>query len=79
MEREELLQRITSDPEVCGGRPCVRGTRIEVAVVLDALAEGLSTESIVDHYPSLKPVDVLAAIAYAAELAREGLWKVTLA
>ncbi len=76
MDNARLLERIVTDPERCGGRPCVRGTRIEVAVILDALAEGLSPEDIRDHYPSLEPEDIRAAIAYGAELARENLWRV---
>ncbi len=72
-----LMKRITVDPKRCGGRPCIRGTRIEVAIVLDALAEGLTPDQVRDHYPALKPADIRAAIAYGAELAREHVWKVT--
>jgi uncharacterized protein (DUF433 family) len=63
--------RIAADPGVCHGKPCIKGTRIMVSVVLDNLAEGLSAEEIVAGYPSLILEDVRAAIAYAAELARE--------
>jgi uncharacterized protein (DUF433 family) len=77
MTHQELLDRITLTPEVCGGRPCIRGTRIEIAIVLDALSEGLSPEQIVDHYPSLKTEDIRAAVACAAELARENVRKIT--
>ncbi len=76
MENAELLGRVVADPTVCGGRPCIRGTRIYVSIVLDALAEGLSPEQVIDHYPSLTLDDVHAAMAYGAELARENLWKV---
>jgi uncharacterized protein (DUF433 family) len=76
MTYDELLGRVSVDPGVCGGKPCIRGTRIYIAIILDALAEGLTTEQIIDHYPSLKPDDIRAALAYAAELARENLWKV---
>ena len=65
-----LLKRVVSDPKVLGGEPCIRGTRIHVAVVLDSLAEGLTPAQIIDHYPPLKEDDVRAAVAYAAELAR---------
>jgi uncharacterized protein (DUF433 family) len=65
-----LLKRVVSDPKVLGGDPCIRGTRIHVAVVLDSLAEGLTPSEIVDHYPPLTKEDVRAAVAYAAELAR---------
>jgi uncharacterized protein (DUF433 family) len=77
MTHQELLNRITITPNACGGKPCIRGTRIEIAIVLDALSEGLSPEQIVDHYPSLTVEDIRAAVAYAAELARENVWKIT--
>lgn len=76
MEHSALLGRIVVDPSLCGGRPCIHGTRIYVAIILDALAEGLSPEEIIDHYPSLTLEDIHAATAYGAELARENLWKV---
>ena len=65
-----LLKRVVSDPKVLGGEPCIRGTRIHVAVVLDSLAEGLTPAEIIDHFPPLTEDDVRAAVAYAAELAR---------
>ena len=77
MMRDELLGRISLDPRVCGGKPCIRGTRIYVAIILDALAEGLTPEQIIDHYPSLKVEDVRAAFGYAAELTRENIWKIS--
>jgi uncharacterized protein (DUF433 family) len=77
MTHEELLARVTVDPKVCTGKPCIRGTRIYIAIILDALAEGLTPEEIIDHYPSLKIEDIRAAVAYAAELARENVWKIT--
>jgi uncharacterized protein (DUF433 family) len=77
MTHEELLARVTVDPRVCTGKPCIRGTRIHIAIILDALAEGLTPEEIIDHYPSLKIEDIRAAVAYAAELARENVWKIT--
>ena len=64
-------ERISSDPKVCHGKPCVKGTRIMVTVVLDNLAEGLSSDEIVKAYPPLVVEDIRAAIAYAADLARE--------
>ena len=76
MTREELLQRVMVDPSVCAGKPCIRGTRIYIAIILDALAEGLTPEEILDHYPSLQVEDIRAAVAYAAEMARENIWKV---
>ena len=62
---------ITVDPKVCHGNACIKGTRIMVSVVLDNLAAGLSVEEILSSYPSLTRESVLAAISYAAELARE--------
>ncbi len=64
-------ERIASDPQVCRGKPCVRGTRIMVSVILDNLAEGMSPDEIVAEYPPLTLDDVRAAIAYAAALTRE--------
>ncbi|AUX46110.1 hypothetical protein SOCE26_076150 [Sorangium cellulosum] len=64
-------ERIVTDPAVCHGKACIRGTRIPVSVVLDNLAAGLSPDEIVRSYPSLTPEDVRAAVSYAAELARE--------
>jgi len=66
-----LLQRISVDPKVCFGKPCIRGTRIWVSLLLDFLASGMSIEEILEEYPQLKEEDVRAAIAYGAEMARE--------
>jgi len=67
----ELLERISIDPKICFGKPCIRGTRIWVSLILDFLASGMSEEQILQDYPQLKHEDILAAIAYAAEVARE--------
>lgn len=64
-------EHITVDPAVCHGKACIRGTRIPVSVVLDNLAAGVSIESLSRSYPTLPPAAVPAALAYAAELARE--------
>ena len=64
-------ERITVDPAVCHGQACIKGTRIMVAVVLDNLAAGVETDEILRSYPSLTGEDVHAAMAYAADLARE--------
>ena len=77
MKHEDLLARITVNPKVCTGKPCIRGTRIYISIILDALAEGLTPEEIIDHYPSLTTDDIRAAVAYAAELARENVWKIS--
>ena len=68
---------ISVDPAVFGGQPCIRGTRIPISVLLDGLAEGLTPIQLVDHYPHLTLEDIQAALAYAAELAREGVWKIS--
>lgn len=75
MQEPATKNRVTVDARVCGGRPCIRDTRIEIAVILDGLAEGLTVEQIIAHYPQLTREDILAALAYAAELAHESVWK----
>ncbi len=62
---------ITVDPSVCHGKACIKGTRIMVSVILDNLAAGLSTDEIIQSYPSLNKESVQAAITYAADLTRE--------
>jgi uncharacterized protein (DUF433 family) len=64
-------ERISVDPRVCHGKPCIRGTRIFISVILDNLAVGESVDAILESYPGLTREDVLAALAYAAELAHE--------
>jgi uncharacterized protein (DUF433 family) len=66
-----LLDRISIDPAICGGKPCIRGTRIWVSFVLDLLAGGMPEAELRDEYPQLTHEDVLAAIAYGAEASRE--------
>jgi uncharacterized protein (DUF433 family) len=66
----KLLKRVVTDPKICGGEPCIRRTRIHVAVILDSLVEGLTPAQIAEHYPPLTEEDVRAAVAYAAELSR---------
>lgn len=66
-----LLDRISVDPVICGGKPCIKGTRIWVSLVLDLLAGGLSEADLRSEYPQLTRDDILAAIAYGAEAARE--------
>ncbi len=62
----ELMDRITVDPEQCGGRPCVRGMRIRVSDVLDLLANGLSPEEIIREMPDLELEDVRASLRFAS-------------
>jgi len=65
------LDRISIDPQVCFGKPCIRGTRIWVSLILDFLASGETQEQVLAAYPQLQPEDIRAALAYAAEVARE--------
>ena len=62
---------ITVDPNVCHGRACIKGTRIMVSVILDNLAAGLTPDEIARSYPSVSGEEIQAAVAYAADLARE--------
>ena len=66
-----LLERISVDPQVAHGKACIKGTRIMVSVILDNLAAGVSYEGILNSYPTLSVEDIQAAVAYAAELAKE--------
>lgn len=70
-KRDELLMRISVDPMVCFGKPCIRGTRIWVSLIVDNLAEGVSEPEILTAYPQLQLDDIRAALAYAAEMTRE--------
>jgi uncharacterized protein (DUF433 family) len=62
-----LLERISIDPNVCFGTPCIRGTRIWVSLILDFMANGMSVEEVLSEYPQLTVNDVRAAIAYGVE------------
>jgi uncharacterized protein (DUF433 family) len=66
-----LLDRISINPAVCAGKPCIKGTRIWVSLILDLLAGGMSEAELLDQYPGLTHEDILAAIAYGAEAARD--------
>ncbi len=66
-----LLNRISIDPNICFGKPCIRGTRIWVSLLLDFLASGMTSAEIIEEYPHLTQEDILAAIAYGAEMSRE--------
>lgn len=71
MNRTELLQRIAIDPAVCFGKPCVRGTRIWVSLIVENLAEGVSEAEILEAYPQIEAKDIRAALAYAAMMTNE--------
>ncbi len=66
-----LLNRISVDPNICFGKPCIKGTRIWVSLILDFLANGMTIKEILEEYPHLTEEDIRAAIAYGAEMSRE--------
>jgi uncharacterized protein (DUF433 family) len=68
---ENWKERISIDPNVCHGKPCIKGTRIWVSLIVDNLAAGSSEDEILKAYPSLSREDIRAALAFAAEMARE--------
>ena len=71
-----LLQHISVDPNICFGKPCIRGTRIRVSLILDFLANSMSVEEILEDYPQLTEESIRAAIAYGAEMSRERYVKI---
>jgi uncharacterized protein (DUF433 family) len=71
MTRDELLSRIWIDPKRCFGKPCIRGHRIWVSLILDMLASGMSIPDVLQEYPQLEEADILACIAYGSEMSRE--------
>jgi len=71
MNKADLLARISIDPNICFGKPCIRGHRIWVSLILDLLADGWTVEEVLQEYPGLEEADVLACIAYGAEMSRQ--------
>jgi uncharacterized protein (DUF433 family) len=71
MNHERMLKHIWIDPRRCGGKPCVRGHRIWVSLVLDFLADGATYDDILVNYPGLAREDIQACIAYGSEMTRE--------
>lgn len=78
MENDALLSRISIDPNVCFGQPCIKGHRIWVSLILDYLAGGETIDSILEEYPGIEREDILACLAYGAEMARGGWAEVSL-
>jgi uncharacterized protein (DUF433 family) len=70
MSSEQLLSRITMDPNICHGKPCIRGLRYPVEFLLELLSGDMTAEQILSDYPDLEAADLRAAIAYAARLSR---------
>jgi uncharacterized protein (DUF433 family) len=64
----EIAPHIAVDPAVCHGAPCIRGTRIMISVLLDCLADGLTTDAILAEYPGLSAADIAAALTYASHV-----------
>ena len=71
MKHEDLLNRISVNPNVCHGKACIRGHRVWVSLILDLLADGRTNDEIMIEYPGLVADDIRACIAYAAEMTRE--------
>jgi len=71
LARNELPERITIDSNIASGKPCIRGTRIWVSLIIDNLASGISEDEILSAYPSLEKDDIRAALAYVASLAHD--------
>ena len=71
MGNKELVSRISVDPNICFGKPCIRGHRIWVSLILDLLANGMTIDQVLEEYPGLEKDDVLVCIAYGAEMSRE--------
>ncbi len=65
-----ILKRISINPEICFGKPCFKGTRIWVSLILDLLSEGATMDEILENYPQLIREDIFAAIAYGSEMSR---------
>lgn len=68
--RQELLKRISVDPNICFGKPCIRGHRIWVSLILDMLASGTSFEEILENYPGIEREDIYACLSYGAEVSQ---------
>ncbi len=71
LTKQQLLERVVVDQDICFGKPCIRGTRIWVSLIMDNLAAGVSEDEILSAYPTLEKNDIRAAITYAAELAHD--------
>jgi uncharacterized protein (DUF433 family) len=70
MTGDNLLSRISIDPNICFGKPCIKGHRIWVSMILDYLAGGVSVEELLEEYPGIEREDILACIAYGAEMSK---------
>ena len=68
---KDWRERISINPNICHGKPCIKGTRIWISLIVDNLASGSTEKEIIEAYPSLTKEDIKAALAYAAEMVRE--------
>ncbi|MDY6862034.1 MAG: DUF433 domain-containing protein [Thermodesulfobacteriota bacterium] len=68
MEEKDFLENIFSDPDILHGKPCIKGTRIPVYLIVSLIAEGENIDDIIKNYPSLTPEKIKAAVKYAAKL-----------
>lgn len=66
---EAIINRITIDPEICHGKPCIRGMRYPVEMILELLSSGMTNEEIIDDFPSLESEDIKACLVFASKLA----------
>lgn len=66
---EAIINRITIDPEICHGKPCIRGMRYPVEMILELLSSGMSNEEIIKDYPSIETEDIKACLLFASKLA----------
>jgi uncharacterized protein (DUF433 family) len=71
MKQKELLTRISINPNICFGKPCIRGHRIWVSLILDFLSSGTSIPELLEEYPQLQPEDIYACIAYGAAMSSD--------
>ena len=71
INRESIRERISIDPRICFGKPCIRGTRIWVSLIVDNLADGMPEAELLTAYPQLEIEDIRAALAFAAEMTGE--------
>jgi uncharacterized protein (DUF433 family) len=71
MSNSQLLSRISIDPNICVSKPCIKGHRIWVSLILDFLASGMTIPEVLEEYPQLQTEDILACISYGAEMSRD--------
>lgn len=68
MGNKDIFERISSEPDILHGKPCIKGTRIPVYLIVSLVAEGVSVDEIIKDYPSITPEDIKAAVKYASKL-----------